>query len=186
MRALTTLPNQITMLRILCVPLLWFLAMTNQRAYFFSLFAFVGLTDFLDGFIARHFKQISELGAKLDSIADFLVVISGFFWAKYLLPEFFANYQFIIVGVFAFYLLAQVYGLIKFKTIAAYHLYTEKVATICIYAFFIHAGFFEPSLPFFIMTTALCSVSILESILITYRSQRFEPDVVSIFSRKTL
>jgi len=47
-------------------------------ACFYGLYLFCGLTDMVDGTIARKMGAISEFGAKLDTVADFLFVIASF------------------------------------------------------------------------------------------------------------
>ena len=47
-------------------------------ACFYGLYIFCGLTDMVDGTIARKMGAISEFGAKLDTVADFLFVIASF------------------------------------------------------------------------------------------------------------
>lgn len=82
------LPNFLTILRLLAAPAVavLFLYFTRPWADWFALVLFVGaaLTDFLDGYLARAWKQESKLGAMLDPIADkamvviALLVITGF------------------------------------------------------------------------------------------------------------
>ena len=65
--------NALTICRIvLCVALL--ITQTFSPA-FFLVYAFAGLTDMLDGYVARRTNSESELGARLDSIADLVLVI---------------------------------------------------------------------------------------------------------------
>ena len=47
-------------------------------AYFYGLYIFCGLTDMVDGTIARKTGAVSEFGARLDTVADFLFVIASF------------------------------------------------------------------------------------------------------------
>ena len=47
-------------------------------ACFYGLYIFCGLTDMVDGTIARKMHAASEFGARLDTIADFLFVIASF------------------------------------------------------------------------------------------------------------
>jgi len=72
------IPNILTLIRILLVPL--FVIYLMKDLYFSALivFAIAGLSDGLDGFIARYFNQRTELGAYLDPIADKLLIISAF------------------------------------------------------------------------------------------------------------
>jgi cardiolipin synthase len=76
-----TIPNVITVVRLLLLPVfVWLLFGKEDRAYAAWLAAFLGTTDFLDGYIARHFHQESNLGKVLDPIADkvlFFVVGGG-------------------------------------------------------------------------------------------------------------
>ena len=76
-----TIPNVITVVRLCLLPVfLWLLFGKEDQAYAAWLAAFLGTTDFLDGYIARHFHQESNLGKVLDPIADrilFFVVGGG-------------------------------------------------------------------------------------------------------------
>lgn len=73
-----TVPNFLTLLRILLTPLLvWFL-LDRKLNYALAVFLLAGLTDGLDGLIARVFNQKSKLGAYLDPLADKLLLVSSF------------------------------------------------------------------------------------------------------------
>lgn len=74
------LPNSITFIRIVAIP--FFLALLSARRYFDALVVFilVGLTDALDGAVARWMKQTTALGASIDPVADKLLVTSSFIW----------------------------------------------------------------------------------------------------------
>ena len=73
-----TIPNILTLLRILLTPLLvWFL-LDHRLNHALVVFLIAGLTDGLDGFIARVFNQKSKLGAYLDPLADKLLLVSSF------------------------------------------------------------------------------------------------------------
>lgn len=65
-----TLPNALTLLRILAVPFFAIALWYGHHWQAFFLFAGAALTDLLDGFIARTFHQTSDLGAVLDPAAD--------------------------------------------------------------------------------------------------------------------
>ena len=74
-----TVPNILTVLRLLAAPGLavMFLYFNRPYADWFALFLFVGaaLTDWIDGYLARAWKQETKLGAMLDPIADKAMVI---------------------------------------------------------------------------------------------------------------
>jgi cardiolipin synthase len=66
-----TIPNYLTVGRIIITPVISYLMITHSYTYATSLFFLAGFTDFLDGYIARNFKnQKSYLGSILDPAAD--------------------------------------------------------------------------------------------------------------------
>jgi len=72
------LPNLISMLRIVLVaPVVWALG-TEQFALALILFAVAGISDGLDGFLAKHYHWESRLGSILDPIADKLLLVASF------------------------------------------------------------------------------------------------------------
>lgn len=70
------LPNLLTISRVFAVPLVIWLIASGQHLLAFWLFALAGVTDALDGAIARAFDQRTELGAYLDAIADKALLVS--------------------------------------------------------------------------------------------------------------
>ncbi len=73
-----TIPNVITVIRLSLLPVfLWLLFARDDRASAAWLLAALGTTDFLDGYIARHFNQVSDLGKVLDPVADRLLFFVG-------------------------------------------------------------------------------------------------------------
>ncbi|GAB5047120.1 CDP-diacylglycerol--glycerol-3-phosphate 3-phosphatidyltransferase [Thermodesulfovibrio sp. TK110] len=70
------LPTTLTIIRILIIPIFIIEAPTNPQFGAF-LFFIASVTDFLDGYLARKFRQITKLGIILDPIADKLLVISA-------------------------------------------------------------------------------------------------------------
>jgi len=73
-----TLANFITFLRFLMVPAIVYMLLLGQMLPAFVIFIIAGLSDGVDGFVARHYNQQSELGAYLDPIADKLLLVSVF------------------------------------------------------------------------------------------------------------
>jgi cardiolipin synthase len=70
-----TIPNALTSLRIMCTPFINYFLLINKHEYAFGLFIFAGITDFLDGYIARNWpNQKSILGSILDPLADKLLI----------------------------------------------------------------------------------------------------------------
>jgi cardiolipin synthase len=73
-----TVANQLTMLRMALVPVFVLLALDRQFTWALVVFVVAGLTDALDGYVARHANQSTRLGAMLDPVADKLLVGSAY------------------------------------------------------------------------------------------------------------
>jgi cardiolipin synthase len=73
-----TIPNVISLIRLLCLPVfVWLMFGRHSRAGAAGLLAGLGATDWVDGYIARHFHQVSKLGKILDPVADRLLFFVG-------------------------------------------------------------------------------------------------------------
>jgi cardiolipin synthase len=71
-----TVPNVITVVRLACIPIfLWLLFVQENRLAAGILLGALGATDWVDGYIARRFDQVSDLGKVLDPTADRLLFI---------------------------------------------------------------------------------------------------------------
>jgi cardiolipin synthase len=71
-----SIPNLITLARILLVPVVVWAIASNQMLFAFLLFAAAGVSDAVDGFLAKRFGMASELGAYLDPLADKVLIVS--------------------------------------------------------------------------------------------------------------
>jgi cardiolipin synthase len=71
-----SLPNLITMARILCVPLIVWAITAGHMLPAFLLFLAAGVSDAVDGFLAKRFDMRTELGALLDPLADKALIVS--------------------------------------------------------------------------------------------------------------
>ncbi|MBR2319807.1 MAG: CDP-alcohol phosphatidyltransferase family protein [Clostridia bacterium] len=69
-------PNALSLVRILLIPVFLVLYLNHLDWWAFGVLAFSGLTDMLDGFIARHFNQITDCGKLLDPISDKLTQVA--------------------------------------------------------------------------------------------------------------
>jgi cardiolipin synthase len=78
MSSVLTTANQLTLLRIMLVPAFVILVVYGQFGWALSVFITAGVTDGLDGLIARRSGQKTSLGAWLDPMADKLLLVSTF------------------------------------------------------------------------------------------------------------
>jgi cardiolipin synthase (CMP-forming) len=72
-----TTANQLTILRIVFVPVFIILLVYHELGWALATFVLAGLTDVLDGIIARRFGQKTSIGAVLDPIADKLLMVAS-------------------------------------------------------------------------------------------------------------
>lgn len=177
-----TVANGITLFRMIGTVGLFFLSPSS--APFLWIYTFTGLTDVLDGWIARRTKTTSKFGATLDSIADLL------FYAVMLikiLPVLWERLPKIIWCVVAVILLIRLasytVAAIKFRRFAAVHTYLNKVT-----------GFSVFLLPYALLLSwegvyswivcALALFSSLEELLIHLSRKEYPADAKTIFNKK--
>jgi CDP-diacylglycerol--glycerol-3-phosphate 3-phosphatidyltransferase len=78
---INTVPNWLTIGRVLSLPIIIVLASFPSRGFGIAaaiVFSLAAITDFLDGYIARKTGQVSEFGKLLDPIADKIIVAAAF------------------------------------------------------------------------------------------------------------
>lgn len=73
---LTSLPNIITVARLIAVPVLVWLVLADRMMAAFWVFAGAGLSDAVDGYLAKRLKAQSVLGSYLDPLADKLLLVA--------------------------------------------------------------------------------------------------------------
>jgi cardiolipin synthase len=92
-----TIPNVISIIRLAGVPLfLWLILVPEADGWALGVLMLSGISDYLDGYLARRLNQMSQLGAILDPVADRLYILSTVFglavrdvipwWLALLLP----------------------------------------------------------------------------------------------------
>jgi cardiolipin synthase len=74
--AIRTVPNAVTLLRLLLMPVCAWLLATGRYGWGLALTAAVGSTDWVDGWVARRYGQVSRVGQLLDPLADRLLIAS--------------------------------------------------------------------------------------------------------------
>ena len=145
-----TIPNMLTVLRLLAAPgvALMFLYFARPWADWFAMLLFIAasITDYVDGYLARAWKQESVFGAMLDPIADkamvviALLVITGFSgmdpWI--LLPATVILFREIFVSGLREYLGAKA-GLLSVTKLAKYKTFAQMIALTVLFA----TGIFE-------------------------------------------
>ena len=73
-----SIPNFITLGRVFLVPVVFWLVLSGRIQAAFVLFVVAGISDAVDGFLAKRFGWQTELGSYLDPLADKLLIVSIF------------------------------------------------------------------------------------------------------------
>ena len=74
---MNTTATKITLLRVAMIPVFLVLAYTDYRIIATVVFILASLSDLLDGYIARHYNQVSNFGKFMDPLADKILVLSA-------------------------------------------------------------------------------------------------------------
>ena len=143
------LPNALSVYRLLALPFLIQAILQENESRFILLISINLITDILDGLIARMFKLQTELGAKLDSIADIGTYLMAFAGMMVLRKSFMETYKIEFMLLIGLWLLPQLISLIRFRRVPSFHLWSYKITGylqgIFIFSFFVwgfHAGYF--------------------------------------------
>lgn len=161
-----TIPNFLSGLRLVLTPFLLVAAWFQHVYLFLAILIFAFVLDVIDGPIARRLHQVSKLGSKLDSWADFFVYIVFVIGAWWLWPEIIMREWVYILLILASIVLPVLFGLIKFKKLTSYHTWMVKLAALFMAPTAIWVFIGGPALPFHI-ATVICVVAGLEEIMIS-------------------
>lgn len=174
----------ITLLRIAGTVLL--VALKPLSAEFFIIYALTGLTDALDGWIARKTKTAGNFGARLDSIADLLfyavILIRVLPFLSVILPD---EIWYFAAAVFCIRISAYITAAVKYRLFASLHTYLNKFTGIAVFL-----------IPFFVITEytaeycwAVCAVAAaasLEELVIYLSSKAYCSNIKSILQKRRM
>ena len=173
------LPNVITVMRIVFSPILLFI--NPITPLFLVIYIICGLSDFLDGYIARKIGVTSRFGATIDSIADaifFIILLVVYIPCVKIPMEIF----FWIIGIALVRLGSLAVGFYKYHTLAFLHTYANKITGFVLFCFpllYFSVGIMITS--YFICACA--SISAIEELFINIFSKKLSLDIKSIFAR---
>lgn len=174
------IPNILSLLRIICSVLL--ILLINHQLCFIFLYLVIGLTDILDGFIARKFKMESELGARLDSLADFFFyIILIFIIIKLYSSIITLNYKIALIGIIFVRLLNLFLNKLKYKKIVLVHTIANKISGVLLY--FLPLFFFTKNDIIIWIILIVVFTAAMEEFLITIKYSEVKLNRKSIFSK---
>ena len=170
------IPNILTTLRIVLVPLMFYLGLTNHYKIFIALAVTVAILDYFDGFFARKWESTSALGMTLDAIADKIFAISLLILLIIKNPSFFY-----VLVLECFIALLNIYFFIKKKISASLLVGKIKTWIICIT---IIIGFIGLAIPYLsnlvnivIIITVLLQITTLIGYVIYWQQLKTTKDI---------
>ncbi len=178
---LYSVPNMLSMTRLVLVPVLIGLAVNAKAQAFLVVLAVSLLSDVFDGYLARKLNQITDLGAKLDSWGDVLTygaMILGLYW---IWPEVFAEQLWFVVAATLSFIVPVAYAFNKFGEYPSYHTLGAKAAAVLMAPAFYSLILLDWDL-FFQAVIIFHIVVAFEEMAITSVLDRPRTDVLSILS----
>lgn len=175
-----TLPNLITISRLLCVPALIAAAIVERPSLFIGLLAYALLSDAIDGRLARSLGQATPLGARLDSISDCALYLTVPVAALRLFPDVRAHLTGAVIALYFGYLVPIGYGAIKYHRLTSYHTIGARVAGVLLSLAAFLVLLTGIRWPFYVATAVLL-VSAIEEMAITRTLPTWQSDVRSFW-----
>ena len=174
--------NGITLYRLVAAPVLLYFAITRQIDIFKWLLAISFFTDAIDGFLARKYKVVSVMGARLDSWGDDLTVAVGVIGLLVLRPEFIRREYIWLIILFVIFLIQITAALIKYKATTSFHTYLAKLAAVLQGSFLILSFFMqEPSRALFYSALIVTALDLIEEIILVFLLPRPRSDVKGVY-----
>lgn len=161
------IPTLITLIRFpAAVGLMWDAKDGTASALFLPLFIIAGLSDALDGFLARKLKATSVSGALIDGYADIALYTACLISACLIYPDILKQYALELIGLIFIQLVSWGFSLIKFGKMTSYHTYSAKIwGIMAVLSFLVVFGFNSGIIfPFMILAGFICNT---EEILMT-------------------
>jgi CDP-diacylglycerol--glycerol-3-phosphate 3-phosphatidyltransferase len=176
-----SIPNLLSLLRLTLVPVLAIAAVLNEAVLFLLILAISLFSDVLDGYFARKLKQVTELGARLDSWADMATYAIMIFGLYVMWPAVFDQQFFYLVAASISYVLPVVIALFRFGDFPSYHTWGAKLAALLIAPAFYLLLLNDQQLLFRAVIIFHVVVAI-EEVAITFALKKSETNVASILS----
>lgn len=173
------LPNFVTLSRI--VSALFLLPIHDFSNAFFAVYTYCGVSDILDGFLARKLKVTNESGARLDSIADIIfygVTVYKMFPVLYsiLTPLIWC----IVVTALLIRIISYAVAAIKYRRFASMHTYMNKLTGFLVFA--VPYIVFKPfAKPICLIISVVAVLAAAEELYIHVRESKYDADRKALF-----
>lgn len=174
--------NAITLYRLIAAFFLLYLIIIGYDELFKWLLLVSFFTDAVDGFLARRFGVVSEVGSRLDSIADDLTVLMGIVGMAVFETGFVWNQLPLIFALIGLYFLQLLMAFIRYGRPTSFHTYIAKIATL-FQGLFLILLFILPAWPvtLFYVAAFFTAMDLLEEIILVILLPTWEHDVKGLY-----
>ena len=179
-RKYITIPNILSLSRLVLLPILFILVNNKQEIAFVVCYAILGATDCFDGIIARKLNQTSELGKRLDSIADLPFYISSAYFIAKLRPEYLEPNKIMLYIFFSYLALSFIISGVKLKQPMLMHTLMLKYCGVLVYFLVIFTPLVNTT-TFISLILFLYFISFTEEIIIFLKYDKVDPDAKSLW-----
>ncbi|MEA4987140.1 MAG: CDP-alcohol phosphatidyltransferase family protein [Anaerovorax sp.] len=175
---MNNIPNYISIIRIFAA--IGLLFVKPFSTWFFFIYLVCGISDVLDGYIARKMNVTSKFGQVIDSISDliFIAIVLLIIIPIIKLPMW-MFYWIVVIAIVR--LISVIFGFIRYQRIAFLHTYANKVTGMALFCFpFLYFVFEKETTT--ILISLIASISAMEELMINLTSKKLCRDRKSIFT----
>lgn len=171
------LPNFISGSRLICAPVLVWLAVQGLAGAFAWLLIAAWLSDLADGWLARSFGWVSKAGAMLDSVADIALALSTLYGVWTFHPEVFVRHGWVIWLVLGLWVTVTVIALIRYGRPASFHSRLAQLG-MALFGVFVLVLFFYGFVGWiYYLCGAICLAAGVENLAMIYLLDDWTPNV---------
>ncbi|WP_066504447.1 CDP-alcohol phosphatidyltransferase family protein [Abyssisolibacter fermentans] len=148
---------------------------------FYIIYLLCGISDGLDGYIARKTNTLSKLGEKLDSFADLIMDLVLIIVLYQIINP---TVQIIvwIAIILIIRILSMVVVFVKYKTFGMLHTYGNKITGLMLFVFPLSLGFVQSDVLMYIICV-VASISAIEELFINLSAKKLQANRKTIFSK---
>ncbi len=174
-----SIPNCISFSRIIFSVILFFIEPLSIA--FYAIYIVCGLSDIIDGFIARKFGMTSRLGEKLDSMAD-MPMLGVLLVVLYPIINPVSEIFIWIILIFIIRVVSTIVAYKKYHTFAMLHTYGNKITGLILFLVPILLPFIHSTVLMYIVCAIAC-ISAIEELIIQLTSRELQVNKSSIFTK---
>lgn len=181
---LKTLPNMITSIRFVLAPFLIYFAYTKELMLFSILFYICGISDYIDGPIARRYNMTSELGSFLDNVADELLLLSGLVFIYLLKSEILIDNILAFAVFLSLYLIERILFIVLHKGKPRLHLYSGKTFVRAFYILLPVMFYVSNYGVYLYLILSLGAITLIEQSIIYLKYKEIDVEMKSLINPK--